>query len=338
MLPSRLFRVRSALLVAAVFALAGCAAPAAPASPGDPAPGTRTVTHERGEVEVPVVPDRVVALDEYAALNLLTAGIEPVAVFGGLSSEVGAEVLAARGIDVTPAPTMIVSPDLEAIAATRPDVVVLTSSGAALDRTYPELSRIAPTVVVPFEGPWRAPLELVGRAFDRDDSVGRTLAALDRRVADLAADPAEPVHSISVLGSFQNLLYSPAPPNPGSQVLAAAGFGRPQPELAAASGASASTVPVSPETLGGHDADVVVVLDGSIYDADAVAAVPTFGSLPAVRDGRTARANGEMWSGGTALATWWLLDDLATLAGGGTALGTPADAAARMAALEAAAR
>lgn len=327
---------RILLCTLAVGLLAGCASPAAPAPP--PTAQTRTVTTERGPVAVPAAPRSVVALDEYAALNALAVGVTPKTVFGGLSSQIGAAVLAGRGIGVVPAPTMITSPDLEAIAATRPDVIVLTSSGAALDATYPRLSAIAPTVVLPFEGPWRGAIETAGAAFGAQDRATRLIDVLTQRIAAVQQAVTAGQRTMAILGSFQGLLYSPAPANPGSKLVAETGFTRPAAELAAASGASASTIPVSAETLAAHEADVVVVLDGSIYDAAAVQALPTFTALPAARERRTARAEGEMWSGGTALATWWMLDDLDRLARGDLGLGTRTDAAARAAALDAAAR
>ncbi|MEU6697440.1 ABC transporter substrate-binding protein [Pseudonocardia sp. NPDC046786] len=315
--------------------LAGCSGGTVAAAP-EPA-GTRTVTHERGTVEVPADARSVVALDEYAGLNLLTVGVRPAAVFGGLSSELAATVLGDAGIAVTPAPTMITSPDLEAIAAAAPDVIVLTSPGSLLDTTYPQLSAVAPTVVLPFEGDWREPVRVAGAAFGAEDRAAAVVGVLEDRLAALREVTARQPLELSVLGSFQDMLYSPAPANPGSRLVADAGITRPEPELAAAAGASASTVPVSAETLPGHDADVVVVLGGSIYDADAVTGLPTFAALTAARAGRTTIAVGEMWAGGTALATWWVLDDLTALTGGELALGTVDDGPARAAALQVAA-
>ncbi|BBG00756.1 MULTISPECIES: ABC transporter substrate-binding protein [Pseudonocardia] len=319
----------------ALLLLAGCSGGTVAAEP-QPG-GTRTVAHERGTVEVPADARSVVALDEYAGLNLLTVGIRPAAVFGGLSSELGTTVLGDAGVGVTPAPTMITSPDLEAIAATGPDVIVLTSPGSLLDTTYPQLSAIAPTVVLPFEGDWREPVRVAGAAFGAEDRAGAVVGVLEDRLAELREATGRQPLQLSVLGSFQDMLYSPAPANPGSRLVADAGITRPEAELAAAAGASASTIPVSAEMLPAHDADAVVVLGGSIYDSEAVTGLPTFAALHAARAGRTTVAVGEMWAGGTALATWWVLDDLTTLTGGGLTLGTVDDGPARAAALQAAA-
>lgn len=327
-MPSRSPRLLAGALLFALLTACSTAAPTPETA------ATRTVETERGTVEVPAVPQSIVALDEYAALNALSVGVRPTTVFGGLSSQVGAAVLGAEGIAVTPAPTMITQPDLEAIAAARPDVIVLTSSGTVLDTTYPQLSAIAPTVVLPFEGPWQDPIRTAGAAFGADDRASALVDAVQERIDTLAARPGG---SLAILASFQGLLYSPAPANPGSALVAAAGLTRPQAELGAASGASASTIPVSAESLGAHDADHVLVLDGSIYDPDAVTSLPTFAALPAVQAGRTARVDGEMWSGGTALSTWWVLDDLEALAQG-RAPATAADAPAKSSALDTASR
>ncbi|OLT12420.1 hypothetical protein BJF78_04300 [Pseudonocardia sp. CNS-139] len=69
---------------------------------------------------MPADPRRVVALDEYSAMNAYSLGIEPVAVFGSFGSEISATVLGEAGITVTPAPTLFQSPPIEQIAGLRP--------------------------------------------------------------------------------------------------------------------------------------------------------------------------------------------------------------------------
>ncbi|GGM63134.1 ABC transporter substrate-binding protein [Microbacterium saperdae] len=298
---------------------------------------TYSVAHEAGATtDVPVHPQRIVVLDEYAALNMLDVGVVPDVVFGGLSSEVGAVVLKEEGVNLIAAPTMILEPDFEAVAAQEPDLIVLTDPGESIAESFPSFSEIAPTIVLPYEKPWQEMLQVVGETFHREAEAEVTRAALQQRLDDVLAIPGTR-GSMAVLAAFQDFYYSPVITNPLSVTLQQAGFTRPPVEgEAEASGFSTSTVPWSPEELPEHEADAVVVLSGSVYNAEAVQALPTFNSLTAVREGRAYVANGELWSGNFALGTWWLLDDLEMILAGETGLGTIDDAVDRWRALRAA--
>lgn len=308
-----------------------------PAASDASTPSVRTVTHEAGTTtNVPAEPKRIVALDEYAALNMMEIGVTPAVVFGGLSSEVGAVILEEEGVELIAAPTMITDPNFEAIAAQNPDLIVLTTPGESISNTYEKYSDIAPTIVLPYEKPWREMLDITGAAFGREKQAAAVAETLQTRVEQVARSAEQNAGKLSVLGSFQNVFYSPAMINPMSVTLQAIGFERPEAEAKGKpSGASTSTVRFSPERLTEHDAGTLVLLDGSIYDADAIESIPTFKTLAAARNDRVFRANGELWSANFPLGTWWMLDDIETILSSDTAapLGTIDDAADRWKAL-----
>jgi Periplasmic binding protein len=135
-------------LMGAAGLLSACSA--GPAS-GPAVPATRTVQHPLGTTEVPVAPTRVVALDRRAALpHLLAIGVTPV---GALTYEsiIGAPfppVVAEQARDVAALPTGggADDPNLEAVAALQPDLLIGWTGG--IEEAYPALSGIAPTVAV----------------------------------------------------------------------------------------------------------------------------------------------------------------------------------------------
>lgn len=324
MAPSiRLLRLAATGLSAALL-ISSCSSPGSTDDPDTG--GVYSVTHEAGTTDdVPVNPGTIVVLDEYAALNMLEIGVTPDVVFGGLSSQVGAMILAEEGVELVPAPTMITEPDFETIAARNPDLIVLTTPGTTIEQTYPRFSQIAPTIVLPYEKPWREMLTITGAAFQREKEATKVANALQSKLDKVVSASRGNPGSVALLGSFRGSYFSVAMVNPLSITLKTIGFTRPAAESEGVpAGASTSAVMFSPERLGDHSADAIVVLNESIYDGAAVRALPTFASLPAAKNNRVFTANGELWLANFGLGTWWLLEDVQTLlvSDTGTTLGS----------------
>jgi iron complex transport system substrate-binding protein len=98
---------------------------------------TRTVTHDRGETEVPAEPQRVVVLDSPHLDAALSVGVTPVgsaqsSVDEGLPAYLGDRT---EGIDIV---GTIEEPDLEAIAALDPDLIL--SATVRHEQIYDQLS------------------------------------------------------------------------------------------------------------------------------------------------------------------------------------------------------
>lgn len=309
------------------------------AAPTTAATGTRTVATEHGNVEVPIDPQRVVALDEYAALNALALGVRPALVVASFQSEVGGKVLAAEGIDVQPG-SAEAGPNLEMIAAARPDLIIYTTEGALEDRNE-DLGAIAPAISLPYNEPWRDIINTTAAVFGREAQAAPLIDMLERRIAGLHGALAGTPMSLSLLGDSLGLLFAVAMTSPPSDVIAEAGFTRPDAQLNGVPDAVySSAVPISPEVLEQHDADAIVVMSGAYYDADAILDIPTFQALPAVRSGHSMVVDGDMWFGPYPFAIWWLLDDLQAIhdGTGQAGIGTTDDIARRWADFEAAAR
>jgi len=324
------------LLAAVALAAAACGGDdgAGGAEPREEA-DTRLVDTELGQVEVPLRPERVVALDEYAALNMMALGHEPVLVFASYQSEVGGVVLDDAGIEVQAA-TAEEGPNFEAVAAALPDLIVYTTEGAVAP-SFERLSEIAPAVSLPYNVPWREAITATAEVFGEEGEGQRLIGVLEDHLAPLQEAVAAEPRSMSVLGDTYGLVFGASMDSPLAAVLEEAGFDRP---AAQAEGTPDPTftaaVVTSLETIGDHDADLVIVLSGAYYRAETFLEAPTFQVLPAVQDGRSFVVDGDMWFGTYPFAIYWLVEDLRALqAGEGQeAVGTLDDVDARWAAFQ----
>jgi iron complex transport system substrate-binding protein len=286
-----------AILVAAGM-LPACATAERPT-----APATRTVQHPLGTTEVPLAPTRVVALDRRAALpHLLALGVTPVAaltyesIIGTPFPPVVAEQ--ARDVAVLPVAGNADDPNLEAVAALRPDLVIGWTGG--IEEKYAALSAIAPTVAVDVDFTDAAvSLRAIAAALGREAEAGAVISAFDERRAARLAEIGE-IGDVSVvlsIGGRQFRIYQPT----GSSVarwLAEAG-GRIVPDLASAIGEpyGDELVLISPENLGQVTGETIVVMHNTGPAGEAALAElegsPLWPTLPAVRAGRVVKVNSQ---------------------------------------------
>jgi len=177
---------RAAVMVAAGALLTGCGSAATTdgaSSNAEPAAGSsfpRTINHDKGTTEIPTQPKRIVALDNslVEAVVLLkrplVGGISSYRDLKGFPPYLGDAVKDTR--EVGP----MESPDLEAIAALKPDLIV--SATVRHDALYDELSKIAPTVFVKTTGPqWQENVTFLGSVIGAEAEAASTLAAYKDR-------------------------------------------------------------------------------------------------------------------------------------------------------------
>lgn len=195
-------RHRQILATLAVFAVVGSAAgcaddgddpvaagpdstssgPVSSASP-TPASGTRTVSHDKGETVVPANPARIVVLDSSLLDATVFLGLTPV---GAVTTAVDEELpsyLGDRVEDIEIVGT-IGSPNLEAIAALRPDLII--SATLRDDERYAILGGIAPTVFTAGPGTsWRPDFQIVAEAVGKAEVATTALADFDARAQQI---------------------------------------------------------------------------------------------------------------------------------------------------------
>lgn len=169
---------------------------------------TRPFTHTLGVSEVPVAPQRIIALhNEAIANNLLQLGVVPLA-------SVNEPPFVTIGDVTFPATVVSVGgyqePSLEQIAALKPDLII--SSATVHDDIYEQLSAIAPTVPVFDIGATdalatpRTIADLVGKTAELDAQI----RAYEERVAAIREqlDPVLATLEVSIFGVYGDVIIT----------------------------------------------------------------------------------------------------------------------------------
>jgi len=303
-----------AALAAAAMAMAACGGSTDRSSPVDGSAGGsghREVVHAAGTTDIPADIDRIVALDQPAALNALSLGVAPAVVLAGFQAQPEAEeILASYGIETEA--YSVAQPTLEAVAAAQPDLIIGSGHPATI-AAYDQYTAIAPTVIIPFSTDWHDQLSVTAAALDRSHEADALTARIDQRADDLQAaitDRGLDNSSISVIGSIRGGPF--AFPNSGlaGRLLTRLGLARPaiqDVEVAPDQG----FVTFSSERLLDHDADTLITVTGAVYDTtETITRSPLYQQLHAVETNDDYQVSGDMWLGAAPFAAAWILDDL----------------------------
>lgn len=199
----RSFRPLALASLAAALVLAGCASgPAAPAEKADAAT-TVTVEDNHGAIEVPVEPERVVALDNTTFQTLSDWGIALVAAPKPLMYDLWPSL---SGGDEVLDVGLHREPDIEAVVASDPDLIV---GGYRFREIYEQLKDIQPATIEtsPRDGEdhtaeLKRQVAILGKVFGRDDEAAALAADLDAAIADArtAYDPTQTVMGLITSG------------------------------------------------------------------------------------------------------------------------------------------
>ncbi|MPY99997.1 MAG: ABC transporter substrate-binding protein [Actinophytocola sp.] len=180
-------RVVAVAGVALAAGLAACGSNGATDSGESEASGGQsyTISHHKGKTELPAEPQRVVALDP--SLVEAVAAIDQDRLAGGIGtydeeqsfpSYLGDSVAGVEWVGP------LDSPNLEAITALKPDLIV--SASIRHEDVYDELSKIAPTVFVETTGPtWKDNITKVAEAMGAEDTAETKLEEYEQRAASL---------------------------------------------------------------------------------------------------------------------------------------------------------
>ncbi|MFC7574526.1 ABC transporter substrate-binding protein [Klenkia terrae] len=177
---------------------------------------TRSVVHALGTTEVTGTPERVVVLDSGELDAVTSLGVVPV---GTVETEGLLDELAAThdfdAADVEVVGT-IAEPDLEAVAALAPDLI-LTNAIRHAD-LYDQLSALAPTVMSAELGAvWQENFLLSAEAMGMTEQAEEQLADYDARVEEIAAAWGDPAGTeVAVLRFMGAGRSGPTPAGPSS--------------------------------------------------------------------------------------------------------------------------
>lgn len=274
---------------------------------------------ERGEVDVPADPQRIVALAGNQLDALCALGLQS-RVVAAAPADIGSGPTQpwylGSVIHNVPAVGRADQPDTTGIAAATPDLIL--GSPALTPSAFGELSAIAPTV---FTGPggadWRQTFRAVGAATGRGGAADELLADFADRARQTggAADASHYQASIVQLTEKAVRVYGAA--NFPASVLAAVGVDRPaaqrftdQPYLDIGS----ADAELADADFSAADADIVYLSFDSPaakHRADEVLYSDAWRRLSAYRDNRVFAVNNEVWqTGGGLVAARGILDDL----------------------------
>lgn len=158
-----------------------------------------TIEHKYGSTTIDSAPERVVVAGLREQDALLALGIDPVATTEWFGRHPGAIMPWARAaLGDGKLPTVLSDrdgPQIEKIAAERPDLIVAVYSGMT-KKQYDALSKIAPVVAQPrgqvdYGSSWQQETLMTGKAVGKEQEAQQLVDRTERLIADAAAEHPE---------------------------------------------------------------------------------------------------------------------------------------------------
>lgn len=244
----RLRTLPTVLIAATVLTGCGSSSDELAGSQEAAAAESRAVVHAMGETEVPADPQRVVVLDTPHLDSALSLDVTPV---GSVQSDVEGlpDYVAdrAEGIEIV---GTIEEPDLEAVAALEPDLIL--SSKVRHEEIYDRLSQIAPTVFTDYEKGWKDIFTVTADALDKAEEGEQALTEYTERAEQVGEQVGSEGRTASMVRFLpdETRIYGPGTFSGG--ILTDVGFELPELEYD-----EYSMAYISPEQIEQADADVL---------------------------------------------------------------------------------
>ncbi|WP_438348426.1 ABC transporter substrate-binding protein [Paenibacillus sp. FA6] len=141
----------------------------------------RVIQHALGDTEIVGTPIRVVTLYQGANDTAVALGVKPIGVVESWDQQPIYEYLRADLEGVTMLGSEL-QPNLEQIAKLKPDLII--GSKFRHEKIYPQLSKIAPTVMDETVYEWKDTLSLMADTLNKTETEKELLAKWDERVMD----------------------------------------------------------------------------------------------------------------------------------------------------------
>ena len=266
----------------------------------------RTVEHLMGEVCVPELPQRLVALDEVTLGDALILGVPSVGV---ASYDKLADYLTEKSGDIEFLGKSE-EPSLEKIYQLKPDLILGTE--LSVESIYQQLSQIAPTALGKWSGypDWREYFNFVADVLGKEDKAQAVWSDYNRRVEELRAAVGDRLEDLEISLAYACCggITMDAKNSFAGSILADIGIPRPQSQTI-----GNGTIPLSEERLNELDGDILFI---SVYDEDSENILadwqkkPLWNQLQVVQNKRVYLVKAKIWRAGDLLAANLILDDL----------------------------
>jgi len=292
--------------------------PQASASPSTAAGSslTRTVTDQYGDKEIPADPERVFSVS--ATTPLLALGVTPV---GGLNYEIVPDHYLS-GYQDKIAIAGDYPPNYEAVVGLKPDLIIASSFIDA--EVYEQLSKIAPTVVYPWEYNIYDQLRFIAGILDKTAEAEAWIGKHEEKAAaykEQIMDYVEPDRTVAAIQIFQNSFQVAGNRNMGFVLHDLLGLKRlPVMEQAIENngGYLVYTDSLTLEMLPEYDADYLVVKvdvtqPGSEQFFETMQQSPIWNNLTAVKNGNVFIVPHDKWWSFTLFSADALLDEALAL-------------------------
>ncbi|MFD0676111.1 MULTISPECIES: ABC transporter substrate-binding protein [unclassified Paenibacillus] len=160
---------------------AASADPAASKDQGKSDAAERTIKHAMGTTVLKKKPERVVVLFNGMNDIIINLGVKPVGAVESWDQRPWYQYLRANMEGVKNLGDEI-QPNVEAIIALKPDLIIGQKSRH--EKIYPQLSSIAPTIIMEELFDWKNNLKISAEAMYKDDEAARIIGDWDKRVAE----------------------------------------------------------------------------------------------------------------------------------------------------------
>lgn len=253
----------------------------------------RTITHDKGSTEIPARPERIVALDNSLVEAVVLLERPLVGGIGSYRDQTGFPPYLGDAVADTEDVGPLEQPDLEAIAALEPDLIV--SATVRHDALYDELSKIAPTVFVKTTGPqWRENVTFLGEVLGAEDKAAEELAEYKEHAETVGdainAKAGNPTISVTRFLDGPTRLMGKA--SFIGHILSDAGLARPPSQ-----DVEEFAVEIGEEGIRQADADRIFVstYSGGEGNKDLFERNPLWAELEAVKAGNVTEVRDEIW-------------------------------------------
>ncbi|MBC2906188.1 ABC transporter substrate-binding protein [Streptomyces cupreus] len=271
----------------------------------------RTIEHHKGSTEIKAKPERIVALDNSLVEAVVALDGPLVGGIGSYRDQKGFPDYLGDAVKNTEDVGPLDSPNLEAIAALKPDLIV--SATVRHDDLYDQLSEIAPTVFVETTGPtWKDNITLLAKALGEEDKAKAKLTAYETRAKKIgdainqkAGDP-----TVSIVRFLDGPTRIYLPKTFSGIILQDMGLARPENQR----DPEEFNIEISEEQIEQADADVIFysTFSGGEEREKKFLANPLWKRLDAVKSGNVHRVKDEIWMTSVSLqGADMILDDMA---------------------------